>query len=258
MSLVFGHISEEVNKKRQQIRKGIEDYIKYINLHIKLQKDCRKLCCGLETLDINDVDDSLIKCDKAIKDLTKEINDGVVSSEYEKKRAMIRTKESQKTSLQQFKISLLGYKKLQQEYGVLGNITDKLDEQQMLDLIQKRYNRTLKTPNEPLLETVQHFISSHEEDSKKQDDRQLDYMYIWMTLNFFILIDQLKHSYLLNDLNDDQILNGVSFVLKQRFTKPIQISYLEDKIYEKEKQFSDDITPSLIKGNEKNKWKCRW
>lgn len=243
------HISEEVNKKRQQIRKGIEDYIKYIKLHIKLQEDCRDLCCGLETLDINDVDASLIECDKAIKVLIIEINVAGISPDYKKNNAMIEKKKSQKQSLQQFRIRLLDYQTSQQRYGRLGNIPDKLDESHIIDLLQKRYNRTLKTPNEPLLETVQHFISSHEEDSEKQDDIQLDYLYIWMTLNFFILIDQLKKSQLLRELNDEQILNIVSYVLKQKFTKPIQISYLEDKIYEKEKQFSDDIKPSLIQGN---------
>jgi len=193
MSVASRHISEEVNKKRQQIRKGIEDYIKYIDLHITLQRKLKTLCCGSENLDVNDVGAIFAWLDTAIRYLTKQINDDMFSDDYTKKKTIIEENQKQQQSLQQFRIRLLDYQTSQQRYGRLGNIPDKLDESHIIDLLQKRYNRLLKTPNEPLLETVQHFISSHDEDNNdNQGDRQIDYLYMWMSLIFFSLIDQLK------------------------------------------------------------------
>jgi hypothetical protein len=252
MSVASRHISEEVNKKRQQIRKGIEDYIKYIDLHITLQRKLKTLCCGSENLDVNDVGAIFAWLDTAIRDLTKQINEYRLSDDHPKKKTII--EENQKQSLQQFRIRLLDYQTSQQRYGRLGNIPDKLDESHIIDLLQKRYNRLLKTPNEPLLETVQHFISSHDEDNNdNQGDRQIDYLYIWMSLIFFSLINQLKDSLLLGRLNDEQILDGVSFVVKQEFKPSILSSTLEDMIYDKEKQFSHNITPKSG-GNRKKKY----
>lgn len=254
MSVESRHISEEVNKKRQQIRKGIEDYIKYIDLHITLQRTLKTLCCGSESLDVNDVGAIFAWLDTAIRVLTKQINDDMFSHDYTKKKTIIEQKQKQKQSLQQFRIKLLDYQTSQQTYGRLGNIPDKLDESHIIDLLQKRYNILLKTPNEPLLETVQHFISSHDEDN--QGDRQIDYLYMWMSLIFFSLIDQLKHSILLRGLNDEQILNVVSYVVKQKVKQSILSSTLEDMIYKKEQQFSDDITPKSG-GNRKKKYSRR-
>jgi hypothetical protein len=257
MSVASSHISEEVNKKRQQIRKGIEDYIKYIDLHITLQRTLKTLCCGSENLDVNDVGAIFAWLDTAIRDLTKQINYDMLSDDYTKKKTIIEQKQKQKQSLQQFRIKLLDYQTSQQRYGRLGNIPDKLDESHIIDLLQKRYNRLLKTPNEPLLETVQHFISSHDEDNNdNQGDRQIDYLYMWMSLIFFSLIDQLKDSILLRGLNDEQILNVVSYVVKQKVKQSILSSTLEDMIYNKEKQFSDDITPKSG-GNRKKKYSRR-
>jgi len=257
MTVERRYIIEEVNKTRQQIREGIKDYIKYIDLHITLQRTLKTLCCGSENLDVNDVGAIFAWIDIAIRDLTKQINDDMLSHDYTKKKTIIEQKQKQKHSLQQFRIKLLDYQTLQQRYGRLGNIPDKLDESHIIDLLQKRYNRLLKTPNEPLLETVQHFISSHDEDNNdKQDDRQIDYLYMWMSLIFFSLIDQLKDSILLRELNDEQILNVVSSVVKQKVKQSILSITLEDIIYNKEKQFSDDITPKSG-GNRKKKYSRR-
>lgn len=255
MSVGIRYIIEEVNKTRQRIREGIKDYIKYIDLHITLQRTLKTLCCGSENLDVNDVGAIFAWIDTAIRDLTKQINDDMLSHDYTKKKTIIEQK--QKHSLQQFRIKLLDYQTSQQRYGRLGNIPDKLDESHIIDLLQKRYNRLLKTPNEPLLETVQHFISSHDEDNNdKQDDRQIDYLYMWMSLIFFSLIDQFKDSILLSELNDERILNVVSSVVKQEVKQSILSENLEVIIYNKEKQFSDDITPKSG-GNRKKKYSRR-
>jgi hypothetical protein len=73
---------------------------------------------------------------------------------------------------------------------------------------------------------------------------------------FFSLIDQLKDSILLRELNDEQILNVVSSVVKQKVKQSILSITLEDIIYNKEKQFSDDITPKSG-GNRKKKYSRR-
>lgn len=233
----MGFIRKFVNITREQIRKGIEDSIKYIQLHIKLQEECRKLCCGLETLDINDVATVLRECNKAIKILTIEIN--TMFFDHPNNKKMIAEKQNQKDSLQNFinrRIIDSNFQKLQQKYGALGHITDELDEQHMFDLIQK----TLKTQTESLLK---------EEVFEKKDEKQVNYLYIWMSLIIFILIDDLKKTVTLQDLSDEQILNAVSYVLNERsgFT-PMQNAFLENKIYETERQFSTNnyIKPPMV------------
>ena len=72
-----------------------------------------------------------------------------------------------------------------------------------------------------------------------------------MSLTIFILIDELKKTLTLEDLHlsDEQILNAVSYILNERsgFT-PMQNAFLENKIYETERQFSTNnyIKPPMV------------
>lgn len=230
------YIKEQVNKIRKFIRADIEDYVKYIKSHITLQEDSKKLCCGLQSLNINDIRGSLSACKIASDKLATEIMGAIYYGNFNLK------KTEDKTKITEFKDKLTSFQKLQDKYGVLG-ITVEPTDQQILELIQKRYERLLKTSTEPVLDTV---IFSHEEDNVNQDDKQVDYLNLWMSFIFFKLIDELKENILLIYYDYDNILRVITLVLKNNTgIIPISIPYLESKISENELQFSNYINPSI-------------
>ena len=231
------YINEQVNRIRQLIRADIEYYVKYIKSHITLQEDSKKLCCGLQSLNINDIRGSLSACKIASDELAKEIMDAI----YSGNKLNLKNKNEDKTNITKFKDKLTSFQKLQDKYGVL-DVTVEPTDQQILELIQKRYERVLKTSTGP----VNHYIISHEEDNVNQHDKQVDYLNLWMSFIFFKLIDELNASNLLVDYNHDNTLRFVSLLLKTNTgIIPISIPYLESKIYEYEIQFSNNINPSI-------------